>query len=375
MLKYIIKNIKQFYRTDRTVFLIIQLCAFLSGIMLCFSYGIYRNYQAEQLAWGGNCELQIRFSGKREGKTGVTKQELDECLQNLPDWITRRIECIFVDAWIDGNLSTECRFTVKNGKTAICETFMENLLKNNMADVYFSEAQEENGDAVALLYKAEHASFQNGLAPGQEQDGYVELQGRKYRVIGTQSWTKNSVLVPWASLDGSTLLDDSGVSLIFDTAYTEPQYRKIAEIFTQKMGAWVRIPPMEEGAGSPKKLAWTMIAAAVLISASIAGDFSLLYLYILEKRKRRMRIFLLCGMDRRRVMKMYLAECMICIVPLFLAGMLFFHFGIMPKLYAIYPYMDGVFSMDVYLVLVFLFLAVSGAVLGTTVIPELIAIL
>lgn len=336
-------------------FCMIQVCAFLAGIMLCFSYGIFRNYQAERLAWDGQYQLRITLS------SDVTKRALDECLLHLSEQITDHVECFSVTVCPEDGVKTECRFTLKDGKTRICESFGLNLFKNGMADTYFTPEQETAGEQVALLGEN---------YPAKDAADYVELQGKPYRVIGKQSWLTDSVLVPWASLDGETVLDERGITLVFDTAYTWEQYQEVAGIFQRELGTQAGVPDMEKGDGAPKKFTRTMLLASALITAVIAVDFSLLF-YILEKRKRQYGIFMLCGMSRYEVIKMCLTECMLCVVPLFLSGILFLHIMVRNWMQQAYRYMNGVYSAEVYMILFLLFAGISLLALGIMIVPKL----
>lgn len=355
-MKYILRNIVTFIKKDKVTFCMMQICAFLAGIMLCFSYGIFQNYQAEDLAWNGDYQLKITF------EPGVTKGSLDACLWKLPNQVTDRVECFSVTAHPEENVEAECRFTLQEGHIAICRTFGDNLFKNQKADVYFTPELEREGAYAALA----------GTALGKTEGGTVTLQGKEYQVIGTQSWEEDSYLLPWASLADDTKLSEDGITLVFDTAYTEEQYREVDEVFSRKMGDTVHVPVLEKGEGSPKKFTGTMLLSAALMSAVIAVDFSLLYLYILEKRRRQYGIFMLCGMGKGRVLVMCVTECMLCVLPFFLAGILVFHMAMLPWMEGAYRYLSGIYAPDVYAALFLLFLAVSLLVCALMLAPGLL---
>lgn len=355
-MKYILRNIAAFIKKDKMTFCMMQVCALLAGIILCFGYGIFRNYQAEDLAWNGDYQLKITF------ETGVTKERLDACLGKLSDQVTDRVECFSVTAYPEEGVKAQCRFTLQDGRAAICQVFGDNLYKNHMADVYFTPEQEREGAYAALA----------GTALGETEGGTVTLQGKEYQVIGTQSWEEDGYLLPWASLAGDTKLSENGITLGFDTAYTEEQYRETAEIFSREMGEMVHVPVLEKGEGSPKKFTGTMLLAAALMSAVIAVDFSLLYLYILEKRRRQYGIFMLCGMGKGRVLAMCVTECMLCVLPFFLVGIYVFHMAVLPWMEGTYRYLSWIYAPDVYAALFLLFLAVSLLVCALMLAPGLL---
>lgn len=375
MLKYIKKNLKTFIKTDKLTFVMIQLCVFLSAVMLCFSYGIYRNYEAERLAWEGQTTLRIAFPEKKDG-THVTKGELNQCLKNMPERLLKEIEAFYVSVQLEEGLAIECTFSIWDGKFTGHKSLGENMIRNGFADLYFTEEQEENGEAAALLTDGQNME---NRTPAKErllqeaESGYIELQGKSYRVIGRlKGW--DDLMVPWMSLDDTSVLGENGVTLGFYTAFTAREYQEISDFFQGELGSGIKTEPMEGGDRAPKRIIWTMIMTAGLIAAVTAVDFSLLYLYLLEKRKSLMGIFLICGMNRGQVTGMYFLECLLCILPGFLLGMGCWHFALLPLVGGIYRYMERIYTVSVYAGLVLLFLAISAAVMGAAVVRKLMSI-
>lgn len=375
MLKYIKKNLKTFIKTDKMTFVMIQLCVFLSAMMLCFRYGIYRNYEAERLAWDGQKTLRIAFPEKEDG-THVTKEELNQCLKNMPERLLKEIEAFYVSVQLKEDLAIECTFSIRDGKVTGCKSYGENMIQDGFVDLYFTEEQEENGEAAALLTDGQDAE---NLSPvikrllEEAKSGYIELQGKKYRVLGRiKGW--EDLRVPWKSLDDASVLGEAGVMLSFYTAFTDSQYREVSDFFQGELGDRIEIEPMEGGDRSPARIIWTMIMTAGLIAAVTAVDFSLLYLYLLEKRKSLMGIFLICGMNRGQAIRMYFLECLLCTLPGFLLGMGCWHFALLPLVGGVYRYMERIYTVSVYAGLVLLFLAISAAVVGAAVVRKLMSI-
>lgn len=367
MLKYTIKNIKLLLN-EKWIFWLMTGCVFISGIMISFSCGIYYNYTTEYLASNSLLtNIVIGFVEDKENNHYVTKGMLDRCLLQFSSNITEKAGCFLVMPIIEDGINTECRFSIKGGKFASGENTKENFIRANWVDAYFSEEQEREGEPVALIY--DKTGIQNKTPVTDRllqngENGYIWLQGRNYRIIGTQKVVTDSVLVPYASLDKNTSLGREGLTIMFRTAFTREQYEEVANILKKEMGELVIIPPLENTDNAQLQIAMTMVAIAVLITSVISLNFIILYLYMLDKRKRQMGIFLLCGMSRYRAAGIYITESILLSVTAFCLGMLAFHFFILPFLYPVYHYLEGFYTGETYLLIFAVYCMASSFVLG-----------
>lgn len=370
MLKYTIKNIKLLLNEKGILWAMIG-CVFMSGIMISFSCGIYYNYTTEYLASNSLLtNLVIGFEEDKENNHYVTKEMLDRCLLQFSSDITEKAGCFLVMPMIENGIHTECRFSIKDGKFASGENTKENFIRANWVDAYFSEEQEREGELVALIY--DKTGIQNKTPVTDRllqkgENGYIRLQGRNYRIIGTQKVVTDSVLVPYASLDKNTVLGQEGLTIMFRTAFTRAQYEEAVNILKKEMGELAIIPPLEKTDNDQIQIAMTMAVIAVLITSVISFNFIILYLYMLDKRKRQMGIFLLCGMSRYRAAGIYIAESILLSVTAFCLGMLAFHILIRPFLYPVYHYLEGFYTGKAYLLIFVVYCVASSFMLGTAV--------
>lgn len=370
MLKYTIKNIKLLLNEKGILWAMIG-CVFMSGIMISFSCGIYYNYTTEYLASNSLLtNLVIGFEEDKENNHYVTKEMLDRCLLQFSSDITEKAGCFLVMPMIEDGIHTECRFSIKDGKFASGENTKENFIRANWVDAYFSEEQEREGELVALIY--DKTGIQNKTPVTDRllqkgENGYIRLQGRNYRIIGTQKVVTDSVLVPYASLDKNTVLGQEGLTIMFRTAFTRAQYEEAVNILKKEMGELAIIPQLEKTDNDQIQIAMTMAVIAVLITSVISFNFVILYLYMLDKRKRQMGIFLLCGMSRYRAAGIYIAESILLSVTAFCLGMLAFHILIRPFLYPVYHYLEGFYTGKAYLLIFVVYCVASSFMLGTAV--------
>lgn len=361
MRKYIEKNIKLFIKREPGVFAVIQLCALLSGLLLCVCWGAYMNYRASMTTLLANL-----YTIKIDILQAVTKEELSECLEELPEYIWNRVKGISVSSSIENGLYVECNFTMNDGKIE-ASGFGDNMLRNRMTDLWFDEDQEQDGDKVALV--CEYRTSGENLTRNTE----IEIQGKCYRVIGTHRWSPDAILAPWNSLDEDFQIKEKPVSFSFLSAYTEKEYDKITEIFTQRLGERISVHPMT-GMGFQSITIRTAYGIIALTAVVMAADMALLYLYLLEKRKRQTGVFLLCGLDRSRVASIYMGECIVCSIPAFCIGTGLFHLLIRWRMYQIYPYIEGIYSGEIYLGMLGVYFVISSLVMGTMITGKLLRI-
>ncbi len=260
------------------------------------AYGIYGCYTQKKLMR----EMDMNSLDLELSETGtVTKGEFSEAFLACPSELTDGIDMILVYVKYteeEGVRPLELRFTVREGKISSCSLFAHNLEQNRMITVYFSEEQEEKGEAVALTYKGMDQEIQGWLKNMENPDGTLSILGKEYKVIGRQSWAE-AVLIPYQSLEDDTALyNDFGFSLSFHEPVTRDQYNQLKETLTAQLGDRVIFPEREIYDFNQLYLYNTILLINGFILLAAALNFALLYRYILMKRKKNLAVFQLCGL-------------------------------------------------------------------------------
>lgn len=364
MFKYLLKNLKSFRKNERIIYILVIVCVFVSSIMISFSYGIYRNYLSEKEAQNYQLtQLQIKFTEDSD-KGDVTKEKLDRCLLRFSEELDKKIDCFLITARVNEDMVTECRFTIKNGKFSRCDVFKENMIKGDFLKVYFTQEQEETGQAVMLIYnRRKYETPAPATDKIKRESGFAQLQGKSFEIIGTQRWLVDSVLIPYAALAEDTTLMEKGLSMSFTSAITEQQYEEITEIFQQELGDLASIPPMGKSDISSEDIYNTMIVLAVLIAIVAAVNLAILFLYVLAAREREFGIFLICGLNRNQITRLYLLECAVLCIPVFISGLVAYNWMILPIMQKSYLYMAGIYSISIYITMFFIYFFVTSLIL------------
>ncbi|MDO4267411.1 MAG: hypothetical protein Q4C73_02970 [Eubacteriales bacterium] len=332
ILKYVKRHLYSFLRQDRGILFLAGIVACFSTITLLLAFGLYRNYENEKLSKVSELtEIKVTFHTWDEPEEQVTKTELDRCFARFSDELSDGLYMVFLSLKID-DIPVECWFVLREGRYAVCEAFRDNLEKYWLADTYFTEAQEAEGERTALV---------SGAYSGKP----LILQGNEFQIIGEQHLS-GGVFVPWQALEPETPVNrKQGLQLYFSRAITSAQYEELSGILRAELGDRAELPRLQPP--DPDEL--SVIHIFMLVSALIGGissvNFCILYRYIFMKRAYSLAVFCMCGMGRKRAAAVYILECMTIMIPASFAGDTVFYFAVLPWLEGTFPYMNGVFSI------------------------------
>lgn len=341
-MKYIMKNIRLFYKYEKNIFFLCISSVFFSMISILVAYGIYSNYMVQKIKSETDLNwVMIDIIASEEDP--LTKERFDQVLLDCPEELFEQVDMIYTDVEIETEQSLQVRFCVRDGKITGCSLFKENMKKNSLASDYFTEEQEEQGECVALVYTEETSAVSDA-----ENVDSIQLQGKEYRVIGTQRWAPPA-LVPYLSLDDATPLSPArGITLYFHTAVSAKEYAELKECLEEPLKRWIRFPERNVDL-SRLYLYNSVLCVLIFIIVISAVDFALFYKYVLVKRRKHMVVFRICGFTKQRAIRMYLGECLILVAAMIPCAMVLFRYGICPVLQKIYEGFESYYSWKTYL--------------------------
>lgn len=376
-MKYALKNLNKFCKTERMVFFLTILSVFTSMAVLLFALGIYQNYKQELLDKESDTkDLCITFSKDETTGDYVSQELLKKSLQELSNKTTSQCYGIIVNEAVEGaekkDVWNGCNylrsfFKISNGEIKRCDEAIDSFIKNKLmvSGEWWSEKQEESGALCALVAPKSTENEQYSKSSYNEQylsrDGKtIQIQGKEYQVVGTSSFTQ-SPIVPFLSLREDTEIVE--IELDFNYAISMSQYNDIKNVFVGNMGDLVHMPELTLYDSDNTKLNTTVMYISILIAALAAINFAILYHYILIQRKRKLTIFQLCGCTRGKVIGMYLLECQILSIPIMIVAILCYHWILLPQLSGIFPYIGAYYSWQVYVKLLLLDVLITTLIL------------
>lgn len=375
-MKYVIKNLKSFVRTEKMIFLLIILCVSSSAIIINFAFGLYQNYNIVKT----DEESGLKSIGIEIVKSDmVTKDILKECLFSISESTNNNIDMYYVSPIIEpfysnqdlGWGSIHIRFTIKQNKIAPCTVFKENMERDGtiISGNYFSDIQESTGQNVVIVSNdsGDELSCTDSIVSRVEGDKqFVTIQGKEYEVIGIYKMA-NTPLIPFNSLDDSTQFQEQ-IMIGFAKSITRSQYDEIRNSFQSYFGEAISIPELDIPETENYYLYNTIILISFFIALLAAINFAVLYKYILEKRKKSIVIFRICGCRRSKALGIFLSECMLITIPVFVISTSFYSTIILPILDKSFKYIKDAYNIEVYIIIFAIYIITSIIVLSAMII-------
>lgn len=363
-MKYIIKNIKSFIRTEKTIFVLVLLCVITSSFIINFSYGLYQNYHVIKSEEESELyEFEIQFRNTSDNY--ATQAMMKHSLLSFSDTLNSGVDMYYVIPKVE-EIPSEfgsvgIRVCIKNNKFVPCELFKNNMHNYGtlVSGDYFSDEQEANGENVALVFN--DINSENSLTKKlMIDDETILFQGKEFKIIGVQKI--HSLIVPFNSLAEDTPID--AFLIHFIKPVTRSQYNEIKEKVSANFGELAVIPELDIPETENYYLYNTIIIISVLIAVLASINFAVLYKYILSKRIKTLAIFRMCGCTKLKTMIMFLSECMIIVIPLFALTTVAYDKLVLPKLGGHFEYIESAYSIKLYLMIFLIYVACSLVVLG-----------
>ena len=392
ILKYTIKNLKYMIQNNRIVFILLILCILISTLVIQFSYGLYQNYHV--IIEEGNSEYKvIELELENSADHYVTKGMGVDCIKRFSSNLYKNIDfCIllhdefgFIDTYpnvqqkfeeVEGRMfltydeSEGFRFSVsfdENGQFINSKTLQGYIESGSMdAGRYYTDAEYENAEKVCIVglcngvqrrgpftgYNIEH----KGMI---EKEYFTDLYGEKYKIIGIGTGATDIPI--------NAARDEYRIDIFYmemKSTMTREQYEEFKTILTEELGEFVTLPELEIEPSKQIYLYKTIIIISILIALAAAINYAILYQFILYKRQRILAVLRMCGCTKANSVCIYLGECIIMTIPIFIVGTLLYDKVVMPFFADLYPFMESAFNIQVYAVLGLIYSGVMFLVTG-----------
>ncbi len=389
MLKYVFKNIKSLITKETTIFVIIIICQVSSILLSLFSYGVFQNYKAETNQINLNNDIITNEDDQPEFEydLGINKKHpvdyktIHDLCEEVGNLLKDKVACLYIECDNDVIITLD----YINGVYKPAEDYYKNnvMLGDWLEGEWFEDEQIKNSEKVCVIaepmkedYTERDEDFnykRTPLAKKRGNDYYVTLSGEEFRVIGFLSKRHfNLVLVPWGVLPDDFPVETSPYFL-FNRKLTQREYDSLIAIyekyFPDRMGA----PAPELEIYDPEQVYYykTNMAISLFIAIISAINFALLFNYIFDKRKFTLAVLRLNGCTANKARRMYLSEIMIIMIPLLLICTLVFNRYILPTIDKLFPYIDQVYNLKVYGIMVGIYMAVSYIIMNIMIILHL----
>lgn len=360
-MKYIVKSLKDFVTKETPIFVLMLICICSSVIIIIFSYGFsYQLKQEKEDAKSSDRELMIEFHD--ESREIVTKGGVMNILQSLNAGMMNHCSISMEGRFqedktenpvIDNSTLAVCMdFCIRDGKITVAPIEQKLREYGTLTDGdYFTAEQIENAELVCIAAKQYDADGDTEEDEWQRKyyankNNVYEIRGKKYICIGHYDTFS---VIPWMPV---TTVDDDiyiqRITLIFDKPITRNWYNEISKSFREQYGDLTDVPELALEQVDTQRfysmLLFLTFAIAILSSVVLVC----LYKYILLRRQRRMTIFRLCGLSRRKAVWMFFMECLCLSVIMYVVSVMLYVKALLPRLGNLFEYMQQAYRRGLY---------------------------
>jgi len=360
-MKYVWKNISLFFKTEKMIFILVIVCIITSSFIINFSYGLYQNYHVIKDEEESELyEFEIPFNNNLN-ENYVSKEDLKNTLLSFSDSLNQAIDMYLTMPQCDEIPIEEygplfIRFTIKNSDIAPCDLFEENMHTYGtlISGEYFTSEQEKNGENVALVFDGDITEKL------MKDDETIIFQNKEFKMVGLQKM--HPLIVPFNSLNEDTPVNT--LLLHFIKPITRSQYNEIKEKIELSFGDIANVPELNIPETENYYLYNTIIIISIIIALLAAINFAVLYKYILLKRIKTLSIFRMCGCSKWKALRLFLIECMLLTIPLFIVTTFIYDSFILPVLSKRFEYIASAYSTTLYIIIFAIYVLSSLLVLG-----------
>ena len=352
--KLILHNIKAY----RFISVLIVLNIVVSAFVVCFSYGVYQNFNI--VIDEGESSARELFiiptkSDTRNYTSSVTTKMLIDTVKDLDNNTLKNIKVIDCTAIVPTSAIEKNIFDFSfryDGSRFI-----------QVGDEIFSGSEYNSFRKIVaispLLRKKNHTGSINLARTGDRWEAEyigdsqtIMVGDEQFRIVN-ELVDEGYLAAPITAFYNDTPINCKKygwcVCIEFTTDLSRTQYDNIVASVQKNMGNNARIPDMNITAASQLFYYKTILIVSFLISLLAALNLSVLYRFILSKRIKMLTIFRLCGCTKGKIIRMYIGECMLVSLPLFALSEFCFDKLLLQILSGVFEYIEFAYSPLLYL--------------------------
>ena len=414
------KDLKNMFTGQRLLSLLLVLNIIVSCLVICFSYGLYQNYnvvikegeseELKELYVYLDKEHNVPPSDKTDVRSAadISPSMLMEMMKSWSDDTKRNIEDVTVEFIVetpmsvnyDNNSTDEWYSDDKESYYMTVGYHIDidgdKFIDTSRAGQYFTKEQYNSGEKMIALdegmfsetnlfvysesvYIDDEVKDLNWAYRHIPSDAdHVIIGGESYRIIGnmpTGTLPKYVAAIPLPALSETAKVELGSAHdntdkkyrsrcciISFNEPVTREQYADIKDALSY-LGSDVYLQDIQLTEAKEIYYYKTIMLISVVIAVLAAINMAILYRYILEKRSSHLAIFRICGCSKGGAVASYLLECLLINIPLFILTLLVYHKLIIPRLKDIFPNLADAYSFKLYAAIFGIYIAASTLVM------------
>lgn len=397
-MKYIFKNLRSFAKEYTGIFAIVLICQLVSVLLMFFSFGVYQNFLNEtNNAVNGNILDEGEYVGYKcfQAKnelppdTEVYPAQLSKFYEEVVDVLGGKVEGILTECehdislnmeYSDGKLvfpyefesNTRKYFNWDYGRSFTDEEFLNGervcLAPSGCCEEYFDPDKntyydEETGKEV--LYDYPYQAYKLG------DKWYVNIEGTEYECIAFFD-AFDQYYIPQRNMpDSIKLIRLPSVELKYQL--TAEENLKMQELYNQyfpdMIDEFYELTLIDN-----EKIYYynTNMWISVLIAVVSSINLALIMNYIFTRRRKSLAIFRINGCNANKARRIYVAEIMLILNIVFAVCLFLWIFVLLPFLGEIFEYIEGAFSLKVYVLIYLCYIIISYAIMNSIIVKYLL---
>lgn len=387
MHKYIYKNLKQFVTKETAIFIIVIICQVSSILLSLFSYGVFQNYKAETNQINIDNDIVENIDDWTEfdcnldisAENPVEYEVIYDFCREVGNLLKDKIANLYIEC--ENNVTMTLIYD--NGTYKPWEVYYKNVLMRGVwkEGEWFNDEQIENREKVCVISESmtvdyterdEEFDYDNIVLAKKKGDSYyITLGGEEYKVIGVMDGPE-LVLIPWGTLPNDYYVTISPV-FSYNRNLTQKEYDTLIAIYEKYFPDRITGAVPELELYDPEEVYYykTNMAISLFIAIVSSINFALLFNYIFDRRRHTLAVLRLTGCTANKSRRMYLSEVMLIMIPLLVICTLVFHKFILPWLDSLFPYINQVYGIKIYLIMAGIYFAVSYIIMNIMIILHL----
>lgn len=250
----------------------------------------------------------------------------------------------------------ESRFVYRDGMYSSLPEFHENITNSLVSGRAISETEENNGERVAVIYY-NRAESDPLIIEYNNDKMFISFLGIRYWVIGEHNMGMGGLpVVPFLSVPDDFLYDGT-VILTPKSVITRSQYQTMIHTAEMTIPNAITFPNLKLPDSDSVTISNNMMAASLLIAVLCSLNFTMLYQYIMDKRRKTLAVFRLAGCSKRKAALLYMTECLCISVPCYCAGFGIFKLLLHSVFSKQFSFINEAYSFEIYMAIFALFTA------------------
>lgn len=329
-MRYVFKNIKILFLNNKLFFSLLILCELTAAFIVLFSYGAFYNYKMlkEIGTFDLNSDLNVSFIGEpkmddiRKALDLINKDTLSNC------------QSISLHAYSnDNSLNEEISFFFIMDYRDGLKFFSQRIENMKVSEGQFITDEDYLEGKSKIMIPDKYSNLKIG--------DFIKVSGKDYEII-CKLHHENYFFIP-ISCAPNDLADINEVSFTPEGIMKLSDYNNITKAFKTVFNNNVRIPEIDtfkDGASYYNSIG--IIIAIITILSSIT--LMIVYMFILEIRKREFAIFRICGCSKKHIIFIYTMEIFITSLISFLIISAIYFNGIIDKLTSYMEYINQAYN-------------------------------